>query len=65
MNFNDYQKEARKTAIYPKLGSNIVYPTLGLCGESGEIAEKVKKIMRDDKGIISENIWVLFQLNDL
>ena len=35
MNFETYQINARKTAIYPNLGSNYVYPTLGLVGESG------------------------------
>ncbi len=54
MEFNEYQKEARKTAVYPNIGSNFIYPTLGLCGESGEIAEKIKKVIRDDNGIITE-----------
>lgn len=50
MNFNAYQKEARKTAIYPAKDRNIIYPTLGLCGEAGEVAEKVKKVLRDNAG---------------
>lgn len=54
MTFDEYQKKSRETAIYPDLGSNIVYPTLGLAGEAGEVAEKVKKAIRDDKGIVSE-----------
>jgi len=53
MNFNEYQQESRKTAIYPDLGKNFIYPALGLCGECGEIAEKIKKIMRDNSGIVS------------
>lgn len=53
MEFNDYQKEARKTAIYPNLGKNFVYPTLGLAGEAGEVAEKVKKIIRDGNGEVT------------
>ena len=53
MNFRMYQTESRKTAIYPDIGKNFTYPTLGLCGESGEIAEKIKKIIRDKRGIIS------------
>ena len=47
MDFDNYQIEARKTAIYPNKDKNFIYPTLGLVGESGEVAEKVKKILRD------------------
>ena len=50
MDFDNYQKEARKTAIYPNKDNNFIYPTLGLVGESGEVAEKVKKILRDKNG---------------
>ena len=50
MNFDSYQIEARKTAIYPEKGKNFIYPTLGLVGESGEVAEKVKKVLRDNNG---------------
>jgi NTP pyrophosphatase (non-canonical NTP hydrolase) len=52
MNFEKYQKESRKTAIYPNSGKNFTYPTLGLCGEAGEVAEKIKKVIRDKEGII-------------
>ena len=51
MDFDNYQIEARKTAIYPNKDKNFVYPTLGLVGESGEVAEKIKKILRDKNGI--------------
>lgn len=54
MTFEEYQKESRKTAVYPNVGENFVYPTLGLVGEAGEVAEKIKKILRDDGGIVSE-----------
>jgi NTP pyrophosphatase (non-canonical NTP hydrolase) len=54
MNFEEYQKKSRKTALYPGVGSNFVYPVLGLAGESGEVAEKVKKIIRDDGGKVSD-----------
>ncbi|MBU0614101.1 nucleoside triphosphate pyrophosphohydrolase family protein [Patescibacteria group bacterium] len=54
MNFQEYQTKSRKTAVYPNLGNNYIYPVLGLCGESGEVAEKVKKLIRDDGGEISE-----------
>ena len=54
MDFKTYQKKARLTALYPNLGSNNIYPTLGLVGEAGEVAEKVKKVIRDKNGIFDE-----------
>ncbi len=54
MDFKTYQKKARLTAQYPNLGSNNVYPTLGLVGEAGEVAEKLKKVIRDKNGIFDE-----------
>ena len=54
MNFQEYQDKSRKTAQYPDLGKNFVYPTLGLAGEAGEVAEKIKKVIRDKNGIIDE-----------
>lgn len=54
MDFNEYQKESRKNAIYPAVGSNFYFPVLGLAGETGEVAEKVKKILRDKDGIADE-----------
>jgi NTP pyrophosphatase (non-canonical NTP hydrolase) len=53
MKINEYQEEAIKTAIYGE-GQRIIYPTLGLAGEAGEVAEKVKKILRDKNGIFSD-----------
>tara|TARA_R100000742_G_C4277978_1_gene100338 strand:+ start:1486 stop:1812 length:327 start_codon:yes stop_codon:yes gene_type:complete len=46
MQLNDYQENAKKTAIYAP-EHKIMYPALGLAGEAGEVANKVKKIMRD------------------
>lgn len=54
MKLTEYQKAASETAIYPNAGRNLEYPTLGLCGEAGEIANKVKKIQRDNKGVLTE-----------
>ena len=46
LNFNDYQTQALTTAIYPE-DNRILYPALGLTNEAGEVAGKVKKIIRD------------------
>jgi len=48
MEFSEYQKKSRKTAIYPDADNNFIYPTLGLAGETGEVIEKIKKLMRND-----------------
>jgi NTP pyrophosphatase (non-canonical NTP hydrolase) len=53
MDFNEYQQLARQTAVYPDIGNNIVYPTLGLAGETGEFVEKIKKMIRDDDGTLT------------
>ena len=52
MDFDEYQTLSRETAIYPDKDGNFVYPTLGLAGEAGEVAEKVKKVIRDKNGIM-------------
>lgn len=54
MTFDEYQKQSRKTAKYPNIGNNFIYPTLGLAGESGEVAEKIKKVWRDNNCQINE-----------
>ena len=50
-----YQQVAKQTAIYPREQA-IIYPTLGLTGEAGEVANKVKKIIRDDGNKINEGL---------
>jgi NTP pyrophosphatase (non-canonical NTP hydrolase) len=50
---SDYQNRSRATAVYPEAGDNLTYPALGLCGEAGECAEKVKKALRDDGGALT------------
>ena len=54
MDFHDYQTKSRKTAGYPAVGHPVIYPTLGLINEAGEVAGKIKKVFRDKGGEISE-----------
>ncbi|WP_243026856.1 nucleoside triphosphate pyrophosphohydrolase family protein [Thermus albus] len=51
MTLNEYQQQAKKTALYPE-AYRILYPTLGLVGEAGELANKVKKVLRDRGGTL-------------
>ena len=51
MDFKEYQKESKKTALYPDSGSNFIYPTLGLSGESGEVADKIKRLFAMTEGV--------------
>jgi NTP pyrophosphatase (non-canonical NTP hydrolase) len=50
LSLNDYQDQANDTAIYP-VEAMLVYPALGLTGEAGEVADKIKKIIRDNKAL--------------
>src|SRR5690606_19980722 len=56
MTFEEYQAEAKSTALYPGRLSNLEYPTLGLAGEAGEVANVVKKIQRDHAGVITDEV---------
>jgi NTP pyrophosphatase (non-canonical NTP hydrolase) len=56
MKFNEYQKESRKTAVYKDQGHNYIYPLLGLAGESGEVVEKFKKMIRNNDGVMTDEI---------
>lgn len=74
MEFNEYQQKSRQTAVYPIIGQGFVYPALGLAGESGEVVEKIKKIFRDQQGMVGDEqrqavakelgdvLWYLAQL---
>lgn len=55
MKFSDYQQQAIKTALYPKVaGHSWVYPALGLANEAGEVTGKLKKVIRDNDGIVDD-----------
>jgi len=52
---NEYQKKAWSLAFYlGKETGDLTYPTLGLAGETGEVCEKVKKLIRDGGGVVTE-----------
>ena len=53
MNINEYQKQALTTKTYG-VGLKIIYPTIKLNGEAGEVAEKVGKVLRDNEGIFTD-----------
>lgn len=54
MNFDDYQKQAMKTAQFPAIGHDCIYPALGLANEAGEVLGKLKKVWRDDGGTFTD-----------
>ena len=55
--FDEYQKLTSTTAVYPKeIQLALSYLALGLTGEAGEVANKVKKIIRDHNGKVSSEI---------
>lgn len=73
MDFKEYQKNTKKTAIYPNnMEGGFYYPALGLAGEVGELLNKIKKIARDKKtpdledikGEIGDVLWYLSQLSN-
>lgn len=66
-NFSVYQRESRKTWSLIHTDHAIVYPTLGLVNEAGELAGKVKKIFRDKGGVISEEdrVALKYELGDV
>jgi NTP pyrophosphatase (non-canonical NTP hydrolase) len=66
MEINEYQEKAVSTAIYGE-EHKIVYPMLGLCGETGEVAEKIKKVLRDNNGnfTIDKKVEIAKELGDV
>lgn len=53
MRVDEYQQMALETAIYPEQ-FKVIYPALGMAGEAGEVADKVKKIIRDSNGEVTK-----------
>lgn len=70
MNFDHYQNQTEKTAVYPEENA-IEYLALGLNGEAGEVAEKIKKSIRDEKELgdelqdeLGDVLWYMARLLD-
>jgi NTP pyrophosphatase (non-canonical NTP hydrolase) len=63
---DEYQEFVRSTKVYDK-EYNLVYPVLGLVNEAGEVAGKVKKLMRDDDGQLSQERFedIVSELGDV
>jgi len=51
MELSEYQRRSRSTAAYPREVA-LAYPALGLAGEAGEVADHIKKVFRDDAGVV-------------
>jgi NTP pyrophosphatase (non-canonical NTP hydrolase) len=62
----EYREKALLTATYDDK-YKIIYPALGLAGESGEVAEKIKKMLRDNNGIITDEIKenIILEIGDV
>ncbi len=69
--FNEYQDFVKTMKVYPEKHA-IIYPVFGMCGETGEVAEKVKKWLRGDKELdkvelikeVGDVIWYIASLAD-
>lgn len=73
MNFNEYQRRAKKTDSYtPReekkiFGNLLAYPAFGLAGETGEFIDKIKKVFRDHRGALTTSMKhdLLLELGDI
>lgn len=54
MDFKEYQDKIKITAKYPA-NVRVLYPALGLAGETGEVCEKIKKVYRDNNGVFTND----------
>ena len=55
MTFQQYQKIALSAASYPNQGRSLIYPALGLASETGELMEKVQRVLEIGGSTLDEN----------
>lgn len=66
MTLNDYQKAAMTTAVFPTHDQMpIIYPALGLAGETGEVVDKIKKVIRQGEFTLGANLAIAKELGDV
>ncbi len=54
MDADNYQEQVFEFGIYPDKGNNWIYPSIGLAGETGEVSELIKRIIRDKNSVLDE-----------
>jgi len=67
MELKDYSEFVKTTAVYPNIGQNWQYTLIGLTGELGELANILKKVMRDYNGIPTSDHYnkIIDELGDV
>lgn len=63
MHIDAYQNMTHSTAQYPQ-DQGVTYCALGLAGEAGEVANKVKKILRGDVPLDDQRAAIIDELGD-
>lgn len=69
--FYDYNDFVKSMKVFPEKFA-IIYPTLGMIGEAGEVSEKIKKWMRGDRELdrpevakeLGDVLWYITALAD-
>lgn len=67
MEINEYQNKTQDTAVYPNQGSKdgFEYTLFGLCGETGELANKYKKVLRNQDTYLNNAGKLADELGDV
>lgn len=65
LTFQEYSKFVEETRIYPREPA-LMYTGLGLADEAGEVAGNLKRMLRDDRGILTKarRKAILLELGD-